>query len=429
MSSPRLLQVLPELVREGLITAEQAERIRTRYPLAATDGGGRTLTLFGVLGALLIGLGVILVVAHNWDDLSRVGRTVLAFLPVLVGQAFVWYSLRHKPGVVSWREGSAVFLACALCAAVGLISQIYHIHGELEGYLLLCSILILPLLYLPGSVITTLIYLAMISWYGSLVVVDRWSGDALPWALIPLLAAAMPVYLREAKDHGTGTRFWWLSFGMALATGMAGQFFYREWEMDHVLGLMALASVFTLVPWTHPCRDLRTWPWALVGGTTALIILFVFSFHGAWEEVVRPGARAVGSDRVIVLCYAASAIVVYLWSRKRRKTMERWPWPEAWWLFLLCYLASFLSPVLATLLVNLALLVVGAFTVRNGIETDSLRRMNLGLAILSITILMRFFDTDLSFVMRGLVFIAIGVAFLYMNLRMVRRRQQERHEA
>ena len=63
-------------------------------------------------------------------------------------------------------------------------------------------------------------------------------------------------------------------------------------------------------------------------------------------------------------------------------------------------------------------------TVRHGIEQGSLKRMNLGLAVLSLTILMRFFDTDLSFVVRGLVFIAIGAGFLYMNMRLMRLRQQ-----
>jgi hypothetical protein len=63
--------------------------------------------------------------------------------------------------------------------------------------------------------------------------------------------------------------------------------------------------------------------------------------------------------------------------------------------------------------------------VRHGIEQGSLKRMNLGLAVLSLTILMRFFDTDLSFVLRGLVFIAIGAGFLYMNMRLVRQRQRD----
>jgi len=86
--------------------------------------------------------------------------------------------------------------------------------------------------------------------------------------------------------------------------------------------------------------------------------------------------------------------------------------------------AGLASPAIAVMLINLALLAMGVVTVRQGIERGSLRRMNLGLAVLSQTILLRFFDTDLSFVVRGLVFIAIGVGFLYMNLRLVRQRQR-----
>jgi uncharacterized membrane protein len=428
MASPRLLDVLPELVREGLITAEQSERIRARYPMpTATGRGDRTIFLFGILGALLIGLGVILVVAHNWDDLQRWARTALVFLLVMVGQALVVFAMQRRRGVAAWREGSALVLACALCAAVALLSQIHHINGEMESYLLLCSLLVLPLLYVPGSLLATIGYLAMITWYGALVADDRWAGR--PWLLIPLLLAAVPAYLREARNNGTGAGFWWLSLAMALATGLSSQFFYNDWKMDHVLGLMALTCPFTLVPCLHQRNELRTWPWALVGGATALITLFVFSYHTMWQESTRLSARATGSDLVLVLCYAAVGSAVYLWSRKRRKALERWPWPEAWWLFLLCYAVAFFSPILAAVLTNLALLAVGVVTVKHGIESDSLRRMNAGLATLSLTILLRFFDTDLSFVLRGLVFIAIGAGFLYMNLRMVRRRQQERHEA
>ena len=68
---------------------------------------------------------------------------------------------------------------------------------------------------------------------------------------------------------------------------------------------------------------------------------------------------------------------------------------------------------------------MGVVTVRRGIEADSLKRLNLGLTIIGITVLMRFFDADLSFVMRGLVFIALGCAFLFMNMRMLRQRNKD----
>ncbi|MBK7384950.1 MAG: DUF2157 domain-containing protein [Flavobacteriales bacterium] len=425
MAAPKLLDVLPHLVGEGLISSEQADRIRARYATDTDQGSNRMLLVFAILGSLLVGLGIILIIAHNWDDLPRVARTIIAFLPVLLGQVLVWFALERRNGNASWREGSGVLLACGLFACVALISQIYHIDGELDGYLLTCSLLILPLLYLPGSLIVTLIYLATIVWYGWLVRFDH--GADHPWLMIPLIAAAVPVYLRWAKSNGVGISFWWFSLFMALGVGITSQLFYTDWEVVHVLGLVAMASAFTLVPWIHPRRVMRTWPWVLVGGATMLITFCIFSFRNVWKGVER--FSDTGSDTAIILILSAIGSVAYVLSIRRRKPFEGWPYPEGWWLFLLCYGIGQFSPIAATILMNLTLLALGVFTMKHGIERDSLQRMNLGLIILSTTILMRFFDTDMSFVLRGLVFIAIGCGFLYMNVRMVRKRDRDRHEA
>ncbi len=71
MNGPWITQVLPELVREGLITADQAERIRARYAADPQRSGNRMLLVFAILGSLLVGLGIILIIAHNWDELRR----------------------------------------------------------------------------------------------------------------------------------------------------------------------------------------------------------------------------------------------------------------------------------------------------------------------------------------------------------------------
>lgn len=426
MSEPKITEALPELVRDGVISAEQADRIRLRYATDTQQGSSRMLLVFAILGSLLVGLGIILIIAHNWDDLPRTTRTVIAFLPMLLGQGLVWYALEKKAEVKAWSEGSALLLACGLCACVALISQIYHIGGSLEGYLLTCALLILPLLYLPGSLVVALGYLAMITWYTWAV---RFEGDGqLPWPFLGLLAAAVPFYFAEARRNGNGVGFWWLSLFLALAFGIGSQFFHRDWEQAHALGLVALAGAYTLVPWLHTGRALRTWPWVLVGATTLLITLLVFSFRPVWEDGLHLFDRP-NRDWPVIGVQIAIGVVAYAWSLRVRKPFERWPYPEGWWFFLACYLVGLASPALAAILVNLAMLALGVITVRRGIEVASLKRMNLGLAILSITILLRFFDSDLSFVLRGLVFIAIGCGFLYMNLRMVRRRERERHAA
>lgn len=428
MAAPRLHDVLPTLVSDGLITPEQEERIRARYPAPPHDGGDRTITLFGILGALLIGLGVILVVAHNWNEFSRTVRTLFVFTPVLVGQALVWYALQHRMAVRSWREGSAIFLTCALCAAVALISQIYHIEGDLAGYLLACTLLMLPLLYLPGSVVVLLIYLAMTTWYGWAVHGDRsWATSPhMPWMMIPLLLGAVPAYVQLARTDGRGRGFWWSSLLMAVAVLSAAHLFHVDWNGWMVLGLMGLGALFTLAPWAHRDPDRRTWPWALVGGTTVLCVLCAFSYQATWEELMnapRPATRDIG----MLVAYVVLGLGAYMYALRRRRPLERWPYPEALPFFLLCTLCACLSPLLATILVNLGMLAAGVLTVMRGMEKDSLRRMNLGLLIISVTIMARFFDTHLGYFMRGLVFIAIGCAFLYMNLRMVRRRKIAAH--
>jgi len=427
MPAPKLLDALPQLVSEGLITAEQAERIRARFASDAAQGTSRMLLVFAILGSLLVGLGIMLIVAHNWDDFSRPVRTVLAIAPVLIGQALVWHALRAKPDVRAWREGSAVFLACALFACVALISQIYHIDGALDGYLLACALLILPLLYLPGSLIVALGYLAVVAWHAAVYRFDGPGADAMPWPSLLLLAAAAPMYLREARISGERIGFWWLSLFAALSVGLISQWFYRDWSIVHEFGLFGIATAFTLVPWLHPGRALRTWPWALVGGAAVLINFFILSYTDMWG--FSRSREVSGDDWFVIALLAAIGIAAYALSMKRRRFVERWPYPEAMGFFAICYLAGLLHPWLAPLLVNAALLTMGVVTVRAGIAHDSLKRMNLGLAIIGLTVLLRFLDTDMSFALRGLAFIAIGGGFLYMNLRMVRARDKHKTSA
>jgi hypothetical protein len=71
---------------------------------------------------------------------------------------------------------------------------------------------------------------------------------------------------------------------------------------------------------------------------------------------------------------------------------------------------------------NLYLLLLGGAVLRAGLQTGALPRINAGLGIISALIAVRFFDSQLSFTVRGLLFIIIGCAFLVVNL-LVKRRE------
>ena len=117
---------LPELVEAGLIDQSTADRIQDYYLQKKGNPSNRLFVVFGVLGAILVGLGIILIVAHNWDQLPRMAKTVFAFLPLVIGQLLCAYALFKKSDSLAWRESSASFLFFALGASIALVSQVYN---------------------------------------------------------------------------------------------------------------------------------------------------------------------------------------------------------------------------------------------------------------------------------------------------------------
>ena len=83
-----------------------------------------------------------------------------------------------------------------------------------------------------------------------------------------------------------------------------------------------------------------------------------------------------------------------------------------------------------TLVINLVLFnlysaALGIYTVVQGAREARLATVNFGMLILGALITSRFFDTDLSFVARGLLFILFGIGFLLLNYMIARTRRQQ----
>ena len=143
MSKPNIN--LEELLKEGIISKENADDIRQYYQSKNEGSSNRLFLVFGLLGAVLVGLGIILIIANNWDSFSKVTKTVLAFVPLVIGQGFCTYSLLKMPDNKTWREAASSFTFFAVGAGIALISQIYHIQGSTAEFLLTWMLLTLPL--------------------------------------------------------------------------------------------------------------------------------------------------------------------------------------------------------------------------------------------------------------------------------------------
>ena len=78
--------------------------------------------------------------------------------------------------------------------------------------------------------------------------------------------------------------------------------------------------------------------------------------------------------------------------------------------------------LLATILFDLFLFAWGVGTLWRGLREDRLGVVNGGMLMLAALIILRFFDSDWSFIVRGLAFIVVGIGFFATNMVLIRRK-------
>ena len=66
---------------------------------------------------------------------------------------------------------------------------------------------------------------------------------------------------------------------------------------------------------------------------------------------------------------------------------------------------------------------IGVMTVREGARHYNLGVLNYGLLIIAALVICRFFDTNLGFVIKGVLFVAVGIGFFLANYWMMKRRK------
>jgi len=216
-----LKKELPLLEQAEAISAETSGRIKTYYAEQTTETGGAiwAVTVFSILGALLIGGGIILLFAHNWDELSRNTRAFISFMPLLFGAALSFTALLHN-GKTALREAAGLFHVIAIGSCIALIGQTYHLPSNVPAFLLIWALLAAPLMFLLSSTGACLIYLALITtWTG--VAQNEYRQAVGYW---PLLVPAL-LYLRQRlrqDRHAPSTLFtlYGLLFSITISLGI-----------------------------------------------------------------------------------------------------------------------------------------------------------------------------------------------------------------
>lgn len=198
MNAEHLARRLSDWVEQGLLSEAQRQPILD-YERGRAAGTGRSWILYGLLllGASVVGIGFVSLVAANWDEIPAGAKLAGAFA-MLVALAWASHAAHRLERVLRFEVLSAL-LAIAVLGTIGLVAQVYHTGGELFMALAFWLVAIAPLallarrgflpqLWVTASLVTVVAWVFAEDWWERLGSVRL--DEHVLWVLflgIPLL--------------------------------------------------------------------------------------------------------------------------------------------------------------------------------------------------------------------------------------------------
>ncbi len=435
MSDPKSIRWLyrqfPDLLEKGVIDAPTVSRLKGYFgPEEKAPDYNLAFILAGVLGAVLIGGGIILIFAFNWENLSKTWRTILSLTPLVFGQLVYTYVFFRKNNSPAWVESASGFLMLAMAAAIALISQTYHIEGSLESFLFIWMLLSVPLLYLMNASLPALFYLVGIcAWSVNI----SGSESVYYWFFLAMFVPHL-IYNTRKVNSIRGNLLGWTF----VLTGAISWLAVMEFDLPlfFILGVAFSLSVLYLVGdrWYPAARGLAGRPFQVF--SVIGIFIFCMMLGNEWpSQTAQLGhwvngwnyAPWAGKINFLMWTGIATSWVFLMISGYRKE--GRIP-PFAGLFPILVLVGSWIvqnyGSTLPIVLANLYLLIFGIHYIRRGINLQNMTLVNLGMLFISSLIIARFFDTDWSYVVKGVVFVLLGLCFLGVNLLLSRRLKDNR---
>lgn len=407
-------------VKQGLLGADEQKQILSEYQLPGAESSQShwSNVLLISLGAVLIGGGVILLLAHNWEDFGKGTRTLLSFLPLVLAQVLCWFAIQYRPQSLALRESGGTLLFFAVAASIALISQTYHIYGDLERFLVVWLALGIPIAYLMRSATTLMLASILIVWLCCL--------EREPYWL--LYVTLIPYFYQLHKRQSRFLLPWalWLALiGLSISVVYASSYYQSPLHDRGVYIALALGcAYYCLGYWLFGIEEERFWanpPTSfgilLIGGVgLGLTWLGNSSIYSLWNT-----DKALQLNDYLILCLVGLSIVgtmVFIVRTYKDFLMSHWVALTSFILALLGVsgLDTLIHDNIMVSFANLYILIGSVLLMFQGINQQRLLLLNGGLIWFSLLVLFRYFDSDIPFVLKGVIFIVIGIAFIVTNV-------------
>lgn len=401
MNSNEFYNELKQLTTLGYLEQAQLERIQDEYIKTRKEHHNAFL-IFALIGVVFIGAGVISLFAYNWSMFSREMKAFIAFLPLLGVQVLLFLKIRAQASEV-WIQSLSLALGIAFLSALGLIYQAYQISYSLQSMLLTGFVLMLPVVYLLDGYYLALLYMAGICWTG-------WNSD-----YILLASLLLPYYIKCVRKDGACRLlslcfFIWMLYLAIL---------YVPYGAFYACILILLIYMTIERPALYP----------VLAGRMLYVMLFTkavfYLFFNNFTELFGYGSPDPYfyhmQDPLLLALLAGAFIRIYVFYTKKVGKARL----DLLLSVILCGLltadlmvfpyASFLA---YEILVNLCLIAFSLYKLLRGIKSANLASVRRYTAAIILYIVLKVSLGNYQLLVKGIVFLIAGLAFLAVNYRM-----------
>lgn len=177
------------------------------------------MIVFSILGALLVGVGVVLVFITFWQEMPMISKGILSFLPLIAGQVSGLFTLIKKKDKIPWCEGAGILWTAGIAATFTMIYNIFDLRIYWYTVLVFVCLSVLPVMGLLRCVSPLAVYYGCaITWIVALLGEQK-SYFALSAAIALIVVGCVYSSLmlkNENKSHRSLFAHWLSMFAVLI---------------------------------------------------------------------------------------------------------------------------------------------------------------------------------------------------------------------
>lgn len=398
----------------------------------------KLIIIFSVIGAVLTGIGLILIFVNYWDKMPLFLKSVFAFVPMMAGQAAAVYTFNKKRESVPWCEGASVLWCAGVTATIALMDSIHMFMTDFSDCLFIDILLTLPMIFILDAVTPLLFihsginYLLIENIYGT-------NPMLLTDLIILALFAVALVYViinREKKEDARHIFSQWISF-ISFSVITITNILVSEAE-EPALWIM-LTTYFAAVYFAFYSTPYKL-PYSPLGllGTLGLSVASVFFYHPDMMSSPYYGGYTIGEKIKMIIFAVLCIIIIILTGILKRKSISKNKigiifFSSTVLLILSQALCCIVAPENNHMLFYFLTLIASytmAFTVTaDGVLSNNFIIMNLGLIAIAINLTFMIINIiDISMLGAGILLLLFGIALFTVNFLLARKIKKTKGE-